>query len=161
MIYQTPLPDDHTVIPAILIGLNQIAARYGSHQAVRAASIHQLKGLGDDDVMGQAQRLHAFVRDRVTYVGDPLEGEYVTSPYQLLTGIANGRQVFGDCDDHAVLLAAMLQSLGIQSQVVAVKLSEDYDHAVTIAYVKGKWVLLDPCAKDGSMPNYEDILLPE
>lgn len=160
MILQSPLPHGPQIIPAILVGLNRIAAKYGSNPIVRAASIYQLKGLGDDDVLGQAMRLHAFVRDEVTYVGDPLEGEFVTSPVQLLAGIANGKQVFGDCDDHAVLLAAMLQSLGIESQVVAVKLGADYDHAVTIAYVKGEWIVLDPCAKDGSMPSYDDILLP-
>lgn len=160
MIYQSPLPAGDRIIPAILTGLNKITSRYGSDPAVRAASIYQLKGLGNDDQMGQAQRLHAFVRDNVTYVGDPLEGEYVTSPYQLLAGIANGHQVFGDCDDHAVLLSSMLQSLGIPSYVVAVKLGEEYDHAVSIAQIKGTWVVLDPCAKDGSMPSYDDILLP-
>lgn len=160
MIYQSPLPSGPEIIPAILAGLRKIVNHYGSDPAVRAAAIYQLKGLGNDDQMGQATRLHAFVRDNVTYVGDPLEGEFVTSPYQLLAGIANGQQVFGDCDDHAVLLSSMLQSLGLNSMVVAVKLGDEYDHAVSIANIKGKWIILDPCAKDGSMPDYDDILLP-
>lgn len=160
MISRSPLPSGENIIPAILVGLNEIVTHYSSNTAVRAAAIYQLKGLDNDDQMGQAIRLHAFVRDNVTYVGDPIEGEFVTSPFQLLAGIANEQQVFGDCDDHAVLLSAMLQSLGLPSLVVAVKLGADYDHAVSIAEINGRWVVLDPCAKDGSMPDYAEILLP-
>lgn len=58
--------------------------------------------------------LHAFVRDRIRYVRDPVELELVQTPEATL----NIGQ--GDCDDKSTLLAALLQATGHPSRFTVV-----------------------------------------
>jgi len=61
-----------------------------------------------------AKALYYFVRDNIKYVSDPYAKEYIASPVETLkTG-------GGDCDDGAILLANLLESVGIRTQIVVV-----------------------------------------
>jgi len=60
----------------------------------------------------QAKSLFFFVRDKFNYVSDPLRYEYIKSPRESLS--AKG----GDCDDASVLLANLLESIGITTRFV-------------------------------------------
>jgi hypothetical protein len=57
----------------------------------------------------QARRLYEYVRDEITYIQDPCNVEEVQSPEVTLKLRA------GDCDDKAVLLAALLLSIGFET----------------------------------------------
>lgn len=57
----------------------------------------------------QARRLYEYVRDEITYVYDPRNVEEVQRPEITLKLHA------GDCDDKAVLLAALLLSIGFET----------------------------------------------
>src|SRR3989338_5907346 len=60
----------------------------------------------------QAKAVYYFVRDNIEYVADPVLFEYVEDPKETLsTGSA-------DCDGHAVLLATLEESIGINSELV-------------------------------------------
>lgn len=56
----------------------------------------------------QARRLYEYVRDEITYIHDPYNIEEVQPPEITLKLRA------GDCDDKAVLLAALLLSIGFE-----------------------------------------------
>ena len=56
-----------------------------------------------------AEALFYFVRDNINYVYDPV-GEYYEYPEETL--LARG----ADCDGHAILLASLLQTVGIQTK---------------------------------------------
>ncbi|NIO22748.1 MAG: hypothetical protein GTN38_01830 [Candidatus Aenigmarchaeota archaeon] len=59
--------------------------------------------------------LHRYVYENVKYVDDPRGEEYIATPCEtLLTG-------GGDCEDHAILLASMLESVGIDAKIVWLK----------------------------------------
>lgn len=66
------------------------------------------RGLRQKDFTGEARRLFAFVRDDIRYVRDIAEVETLHDPVTLL------RTRAGDCDDKAILLAALLLSTGAE-----------------------------------------------
>jgi|GEM_PF-1952337 len=59
--------------------------------------------------------LHRYVHWGVKYVDDPRGEEYIATPCEtILTG-------GGDCEDHAILFASMLESVGIDAKMVWLK----------------------------------------
>ena len=63
----------------------------------------------------QVARLWSHVRGRWRYVNDPRGGEFFASASQT---IENGYA--GDCDDFAIVLAAMIEAIGGESRIVMV-----------------------------------------
>ena len=59
-----------------------------------------------------AKALYYFVRDNIVYISDPVSREFIQMPQAT---IVNGG---GDCDDGSVLLASMLESIGIKTEFV-------------------------------------------
>jgi hypothetical protein len=57
----------------------------------------------------QARRLYEYVRDEITYIHDPLGIEEIQRPETTL------KMGAGDCDDKAVLLGALLKSIGFET----------------------------------------------
>lgn len=104
-----------------------------------------------------AKALYYFVRDNIKYVSDPYEKEYIASPVETLkTG-------GGDCDDGALLLAAMIEAVGIESRIVVIP-----GHAMIKAMIPDAanrykikdWVYLDWTCKEcgfGEM-HYQNVL---
>jgi len=82
--------------------------------------------------------LQRWVQTNIRYVKDIRGVETVHAPDKLLLI----RQ--GDCDDQAVLLAAMLETLGHPSRFVAVGFSPfAYSHVLTETKIGDKWVALE------------------
>ena len=88
-----------------------------------------------------AKALHAFVRDNINYINDPVILEYVQTP---MTTLATGG---GDCDDGTVLLASLLGAIGISTEWVHVP-----NHVLLRAWMpdaarqykqNGDWVYMD------------------
>lgn len=84
--------------------------------------------------------IYYFVRDNIKYISDPVEKEYISNPIETLkTG-------GGDCDDGSILLFAMLESVGIDAQIVTIP-----GHAFVKAYMPDApakyqndgWIYLD------------------
>ncbi len=92
-----------------------------------------------------AKAIYFFVRDNINYVNDPVKFEFVKEPlYTLEVGA-------GDCDDHAVLLASLLRSVGIQTKFVFIPQHVYVQVLLPEAlnrYRQGDWVNLDPTCKD-------------
>ncbi|NIO19911.1 MAG: hypothetical protein GTN76_04015 [Candidatus Aenigmarchaeota archaeon] len=59
--------------------------------------------------------LHRYVHENVKYVDDPKGEEYIATPCEtIMTG-------GGDCEDHAILFASMLESVGTDAKIVWLK----------------------------------------
>jgi len=76
-----------------------------------ADKIITLSGCQTDKVC-QAKAFYYFVRDRFTYVEDPAAFEYIKSAQESLQSQG------GDCDDASVLLANVLEAVGIETRFV-------------------------------------------
>ena len=131
-----------------------------------AREIFNRAGLSDmSPVWDRAFALHDFVNNQMAVVPDPDRFEKITSPDELLsnwfTAEATGQDpsaVGGDCDDKALLLSALTQSVGIPSQVVLYDVDGDgfFDHAAVTVLIDGQSVYAETVAPGlslGEMPN--------
>lgn len=82
--------------------------------AVQRAAIARTRQCSQKDYACEAAALHRFVRDGIRYVQDPIDVERIQSPDKTLELAA------GDCDDKAILLASLLESMGHQARFVAI-----------------------------------------
>lgn len=99
---------------------------------------------------GQAV-LDAF-RKKVPYIADPVLGEFMATPNQTLCLDENGLCFMGgDCDDHAIGLAAAMLSIGIPAMIVGSSHHEPFDIPthVFMAFEDdlGDWVRMDGTTK--------------
>tara|TARA_Y100000310_G_scaffold33751_2_gene31901 strand:+ start:1375 stop:1998 length:624 start_codon:yes stop_codon:yes gene_type:complete len=89
-----------------------------------------------------AMVLHRFVADDVPFIDDPMGFERMVSPAELAQQILNQGQgtVGGDCDDKAVLLAALARSQGIEASVSFLDTDSDgeIDHAMAVMILDGQ-----------------------
>jgi len=92
-----------------------------------------------------AKAVFYFVRDNFNYVSDPTSFEYVKTAKESL--VVRG----GDCDDAAVLLANLLQAIGVRTRFVFVPghvYVQAYLPEALNRYREGEWVNLDATCKN-------------
>ena len=150
-------PDAWTIISAIQFVIEQ----FGRDPRIRAATLPLLTSRINNDIKSHANTVAQFVMSKMVYLADPDGGEFIQTPLVLLNAIGKNGVAYGDCDDHVVLLGAMLTSIGIPARAVAVKLhgAEHYNHVVIEYLHNGEPVLIDPCAKKVATPFYRDRLI--
>lgn len=97
---------------------------------------------------GQVEALHRFVRDRVTFTGEPIE---IFSP--TLHTLERG---LGDCDDSARALLALLRSLDIRAglRVLPEPQRGNPVHVAAVAFDGEEWIWLETtiAAEPGEHP---------
>ena len=104
-----------------------------------------IKGMPDTDLLGIADAIFLWVRDRIAYINDPA-GEYFQPAAKTLEVGA------GDCDDQSILLAAMLGSIGFEPILVILP---EHVYVELPAGAGEKQVPMDPTAPSaafGTLP---------
>lgn len=97
------------------------------------------RGLPQKDFAGEARRLLAFVRDQIRYVGD-INGIETLHPADWVLQVGAG-----DCDDKAILLAALLLSINHTPRFIAVAFEPGvFSHVWVQDWLDGRWVDLEP-----------------
>jgi transglutaminase-like putative cysteine protease len=127
---------------AIMRGLAEEGAR---DLTVRETAIAIVKAAGAaaHDNVAELRALFEFVRDRIRFTNDILGVETLQGAEYTL------RTRAGDCDDRAVLLVALAQSIGIPAdfafRVVALKPNapRSFSHVYVVARLKGKRIAMD------------------
>lgn len=116
-----------------------------------------LKQLAESGVSTSGKRdkakcvLDAF-RKKVPYVADPVMGEFMATPDQLLCLDEGGLCIIGgDCDEAAITLAASMMAIGINAMIIGSSHREPYD-VPTHVYMAfeddmGDWVKMDGTTK--------------
>ena len=150
-------PDAWSIISAIQFVIEQ----FGRDPRIRAATLPLLTSRINNDIRSHANTVAQWVMRKMVYLPDPDGGEFIQTPLVLLNTIAKKGVAYGDCDDHVVLLGAMLTSIGIPARAVAAKLhgAAHYNHVVVEYLLNGQPVLIDPCAKTVQTPAYRDRLV--
>lgn len=131
---------------ATLALMRRTALEGGRSMQVRAVAERVLHAAGVrvGDTWGELQAVFAFVRDRIRFTRDPVDLELLQAPARLLVTRA------GDCDDKAMLMVALLRSIGHRAQLAFRAVGADpanprrYSHVFVTAQVGSRRVALDP-----------------
>ncbi len=102
--------------------------------AVRTLAAEIRRAVGAD-ARAIAREVHAFVLRRVRWVREKIE-TFQSSAETLKRG-------FGDCDDHARLIFALLRAAGVRARIVILDRDGEPAHAVTQALLPEGWVWLE------------------
>lgn len=118
--------------------MRQFVEEYKTHPLIRETALSLVQRLPQKDFHGEIDKLFQFVQTHIRYVRDIHEIETVQSPVKTLE---YGQ---GDCDDKAVLLAALLQSLGHPTRFHAVGFRPRHiSHVLLEVNTGDRWLPLD------------------
>lgn len=116
----------------------ELATAGAENIRVRNLAVDLTNRLPQKDFRGEACVLLEYVRDRIRYVRDIRDVETLHTVDAILDIGA------GDCDDKAILLAALLLSIGHSPQFIAVAFQPDkYSHVWVRDFIRGKWIDLE------------------
>ena len=93
-----------------------------------------------------------FVRNTFPYAPDPYKFERFINPNRVAEDYYAGQIHSLDCDDFALLTAAILGSIGYRVRIAILAIeSNEFDHATAQVYFRGEWFSLDTSSKDTPM----------
>lgn len=159
--FRRELVDGPSDAVQILTMLEQVKQQYIRSPFVREFTISLLRGLDNNDQVGQINRVTDWVKSHLTYVRDPVDAEYIVTPVQLIKQWQAKHYMAGDCDDHVLLLNTMLGTIGFTTKFVGVKfgVTDVFNHVICGIEHDGQLFLVDPCAKTRNQPNYQETLI--
>jgi transglutaminase-like putative cysteine protease len=101
-----------------------------------AVEIRQAAHVPGKDWLGEVKAVHRFIRNTITYVRDVRNVETLQTPLRVLINRA------GDCDDQAMLVAALLEALGHPTRFRAMAFSspQQFAHVLAETLVATRWV---------------------
>ncbi len=146
------VPSGDAGVAATLKIMVNMVLQYRASPVVRVTAQTLVKECPSRDTVCQIKTLHAFVRDQIKYLPDVRDVETIQSPDYTLD------MKSGDCDDHSVLMAALVESLGKQSRFLAVGIrGGGFSHVSSQVLLGTRWVNLEtiiPTLKDawGGLP---------
>ncbi|MEL7832795.1 transglutaminase-like domain-containing protein [Fodinibius sp. Rm-B-1B1-1] len=134
-------------IEGVLELASQLVTKYTGREDIRGLALKITRkvprnintGLPDLRNVDQiAGAIYKWITKNINYVRDPWNIERIQSPDVTI------RQKAGDCDDHAILSAALLQSLGIQTGFrIVSRTGRTYDHIYTVFRSPEGWKSFD------------------
>lgn len=108
------------------------------HVRLKALDILRQADIPDRRARAASRALYQWVKRNIRFVPDPLDVETVQDPEVTL------RIGAGDCEDHAALLAALAQSVGIPARFVVVGENLDrFQHIYAELLIDGRWTPAD------------------
>lgn len=114
---------------------------------VRDLALRLTEGCPRLDAKCRMARVLRYARGKLRYELDPRGGELIHDPVDTIERTTSNGLAAGDCDDGAVLVSAMLESLGIATRLTAVSTRTDrrlHHVAVEARDPSGFWIYLDP-----------------
>lgn len=128
--------------PPVMVG-GVLIGDFRSNPVIRqkALDIIRARPVQPRDKKAQAIAIGQWVQDNIYYVHE--------MPERFQTPLETLRLMAGDCDDSTVLIASMLETIGIQSQLVCMSLNGVWKHIFPAALLpNGNLLPLDSTMKD-------------
>jgi transglutaminase-like putative cysteine protease len=102
----------------------------------------------------KAQAILKAFREKVPYIADPLMGEFMATPDQVLCLDEGGLCIIGgDCDEHAITLAAAMMTIGIPAMIIGASYHDPID-VPTHVYMAFEDDLKDWVRMDGTTKQH-------
>ncbi len=111
-----------------------------------ARGIVEGAGLQGRDETGKYLAIRDWLDEHLSFLPDPLGVELLSTPRYMLTRIRQAQYVSGDCDDAAILGAALGKAVGLRAKFRAlgfVSPRRPFQHVYTLLLVHGRWANLD------------------
>jgi hypothetical protein len=136
------LPDGELGNLATVQFLVKLARKRAKHPVVRQLALNIIRHAGTKSMFYKDESLAIgnFVKNKMSYVKDIANVETVHDPLTMIDKIQRGT-ASTDCDDHALLVAALLLSIGHRPVFRIVRYqkgSPSYNHIYVYEWVKNK-----------------------
>lgn len=131
------LPSGEAGTHATLQRMRDLVLQFKVHPRLIEHARGLVRGLRQKDTAAQIRRLHAWVRDQIQYVRDVRGVETLSTPAVVLV------QQQGDCDDKSLLLATLLETIGIPTRFVALGFGSHFSHVLVEARLGRHWLPLE------------------
>lgn len=145
-----PLPDGDRGIAVTIDWMNKAARDGARDPQIRQLALQIAQGVGNKDSTGELNAVYAWVKQTIRFRGE--WDETVQAPEVTLKFGA------GDCDDHSVLMCALLGSIGYRCRfkTVAVRGEQQFTHVYAEALdpATGQWTALDTTVQQ-AYPGWE------
>ncbi len=132
------------------------------NRAVRDVALRATEGCPPQDDRCRMNKIQEWARATLRYERDPRGGELIHDPVDTLGRIGSTGVAAGDCDDGAVLVSTMLESLGIRTRLTAVSLRRDrrlHHVAVEARDQAGRWWYVDPfLSRAAALPTFTRLM---
>jgi transglutaminase-like putative cysteine protease len=139
---------DAGVLGATLPRMQALIRQARVNALVRGAAARIVGGCAPEDGACRVRRIYSWVKARIRFVPDPRRVELLHEPLAMLYTIRRQEWAAGDCDDMAILIAALLESIGTATRLRVVSIRggdpPPLHHVFAEAKVDGAWVRLDP-----------------
>ncbi len=125
--------------------MRSVANREVTHPLVRRVALSIIAHCDVRDTECHYRQLRAWISGHVRFARDPVGVELLHTPVYMLTEIAERYYVQGDCDDVAILAAALAKAVGLPARFVAVAFvgHVGYMHVFAEVLVRGRWREMD------------------
>jgi transglutaminase-like putative cysteine protease len=153
-------------VPALMVGefgtrrtveiMKRIVADSLTDAAVMSAAVDVVRYTPERDLPEQARALYYWLKSNVSFLPDPnVPGEVLRTPRFLLSEIKRHGIARGDCDDVAMLSAALAKSIGLSAEfiVAAYDAAQPFAHVFTRVWVGDGWFPLDVTEKVTRTPQ--------
>jgi hypothetical protein len=119
------------------------------HPLVRSVTVAAIEGLPEGDGGVYARSIAGWVADHTRFLPDPLHAEALHDPAWVVGQILTAGQVRLDCDDVAMLVAAMGLSIGLRARFTVIGFNfpnAPYRHvfAELADPRRPRWLAVDP-----------------
>lgn len=124
--------------------MRQLVRRYKKSLPIRQLAFAIIDNVrGHKNFGAQVRAVHRWVQENIQYVKDVNGVETLATPTHTLEYLK------GDCDDQAVLIASLLESIGHPTRFVAIRLKPfgPYVHVFTETKVGAKWYAVETTEK--------------
>lgn len=157
----TSIPEGDAGVRRTLVAMTILTRFAALHPTVREVAADLVNGLASGSGLPQAEALKYWVGERTRFLPDPVHAEALHDPVMLLTSILHRGSVAVDCDDVAMLAAALGMSIGLRAQFVAVAFDSPnapFRHVWTRlgrAHHAPSWVTVDPTRPAQGLANMQ------
>lgn len=156
--YLTSIPEGDAGTAATLNLMRAMARRASVEPLVRQAATSAVRSFPGDGGVAHARLLNRWITERTYFLPDPLYDEALHEPGLLLRQILTRGNVGVDCDDVAILAAAMGLSVGLRARFMVAGFTSPnapYRHvwADLTGVHSNVWVSVDPTRPVQSFAN--------
>lgn len=111
------IPDGPTGTRETLRMMARLVRAYRKNVYIRELALQIIRNVpGHKNFAAQIRAIHAWVHKNIQYVRDVRGVETLQTPLKTIDYAA------GDCDDQSILVASLLEAIGMRTRFVAIKL---------------------------------------